>query len=195
MNLENFNNNFTVKIVHFDDATSNVVVKFKVRCLLNNRVSLHIATTDTTQLSEGYTISDVVSLSWNNIKTTVNQWASYNISHDPLSYLTITSTSNVIDLSTFNSNFNVKSGFFDILPDTNPTDWCIHYVVTRNNNSNISYGFKGLVPLTQQNCNNTLCADIAAAGWEIVKESACNWASQNLPVETVVDTIFVPVSI
>jgi hypothetical protein len=195
MNLENFNNNFTVKIVHFDDTTSNVVVKFKVRCVFNNRVSLHIATADTTQLSEGYTISDVASLSWNNIKTTVNQWASYNISKNKLSDLTITSTSNVIDLSTFNSNFNVKSSFFDALPDTNPTDWSLHYVVTRNNNSNLSYGFECLVPLTQQNCNNTLCADIAAEGWELVKESACNWAYQNLPVETVVDTIFVPVSI
>ena len=195
MNLENFNNNFTVKIVHFDDATSNVVVKFKVRCLLNNRVSLHIATADTTQLSEGYTTSDVVSLSWNNIKTTVNQWASYNIIEDPLSDLTITSTSNVIDLSTFNSNFNVKSSFFDIMPENNPTNWCIHYVVTRNNNSNIVHGFKGLVPLTQEYCNNTLGADIAAAGWELVKESACNWASQNLSIGTVVDTIFAPVSI
>ena len=128
MNLETFNNNFTVKIVHYDDANSNVVVKFKVRCVINNRVSLHIATADTTQLSGGYTISDVVSLSWNNIKTTVNQWASYNIIENQLSVLTITSTSNVIDLSTFNSNFNVKSSFFDALPDTNPTDWCIHYV-------------------------------------------------------------------
>ena len=98
-------------------------------------------------------------------------------------------------MSTFNSHFNVKSGFFDILPDTNPTDWCIHYVVRRNNDLNVVSGFQGLVPLTQEYCNNTLCSDIAAAGWELVKESACNWAYQNLPIETVVDTIFVPENI
>jgi hypothetical protein len=195
MNLQDFNNDFTVKVVYFDDATSNVAVHFSVKCLVNNRVSIHTSTADTTQLSEGYNDADVLTLAWNNIKTTVNTWASYNIIESPLTVLSITSVSNVISLSTFNANFTVKVIRFELNPNINPTHWCIQYSISRSNSQNISAVFEGLVPLTQDYCNNTLCTDIADAGWELVKDKACNWALDNMPVDSVVDTIFTPASI
>ena len=35
MNLQDFNNDFTVKVVYFDDTTSNVAVHFSVKCLVD----------------------------------------------------------------------------------------------------------------------------------------------------------------
>lgn len=194
MNLEDFSNNFTVTVVHFDDTTSNASVNFKVKCIPNNRVSIHTTVVDTTQLSEGYTHADVVSAAWENVKTVVNSWASYNIIEEPLSELSITSTSGVIDLSTFNTHFTVKVSQFELSPKINPTNWSIQFYISRKTNENISTFFSSLVPLTQEFCNNTLCADIAAAGWENIKEYICNWALANMPTDSVVDTIFVPSS-
>jgi hypothetical protein len=195
MNLEDFSNNFTVTVVHFDDSTSNISVNFKVQCKTNGRVSIHTSVVDTTELSEGYTESDVVSAAWNSIKTTVNTWASYNIVEDRLSELSITSTSGVIDLSTFNTHFTVKVSQFELTPKINPTNWSIQFYVYRKTNESISTFFSALVPLTQEFCNNTLCADIAGAAWEVVKNEACNWALNNIPTNSVINTIFNPVNI
>lgn len=195
MNLTDFNTNFTVTIVAFDDTTSNVSVHFKVKCNVNDRVSLHTAVADTTLLSEEYTDNDVVTAAWNTIKTTVNTWASFNITEDPVSVLTITSTSNAISLSTFNTNFTVKVTRFEMIPSINPTHWSIHLLIYDTSTPSLSTYYEGLVPLTSEYCNNTLCSDIADAAWELVKNQACDWASQNLPTESVVDTIFVPASV
>lgn len=107
----------------------------------------------------------------------------------------VTSTSNAIDLTTFNTHFSVKIVRFELIPIINPTYWCIQYQVSRINNQSIVTIFKSLLPLTSQYCNNTLCADITAAGWEIIEDSICSWALANLPVDTVVDTVFTPTSI
>lgn len=195
MNLEDFSNNFTVTVVQFDDTTSNVSINFKVQCIPNGRVSIHTSIVDTTGLSEGYTEADVVSAAWNSIKAIVNTWASYNIVEDKLSELSITSTSGVIDLSTFNTHFTVKVSQFELTPKINPTNWSIQFYVSRKTNESISTFLSALVPLTQEFCNNTLCVDIAEAAWEVVKNEACHWASNNIPTNSVIDTIFNPANI
>jgi hypothetical protein len=195
MNITDFNTDFSVKVVRFDDLTSNVSVHFQVKCIPNNRVSIHTTEVDTTQLSEGYTNSDVLSAAWLNIKTVVNSWASFNIIEEPLSVFSVTSVTNAIDLTTFNTHFSVNIIRFELIPNINPTHWCIQYQVTRINKQSISAVFDSIVPLTSEFCNNTLCANSAAAGWEIIKEIICNWAIANIPTDSVVDTIFVPGSI
>ena len=194
MNLTDFNNDFTVTVVHFDDTTSNATVNFKVKCIPNNRVSIHTTVVDTTQLSNGFTDNDVLSAAWENVKTVVNTWASYNIIEEPLSVLSVTSTTNVIDLTSFNTHFSVKLVRFELIPNINPTYWCLQYCIARINNQSITTVFESIVPLTQEFCNNTLCADIVDAGWENIKEYICNWALANMPTDSVVDTIFVPSS-
>lgn len=73
MNLTDFNTDFSVKVVRFDDTTpTNVSVHFQVRCIPNNRLSIHTTEVDATQLSEGYTDSDILSAAWLNVKTAVN---------------------------------------------------------------------------------------------------------------------------
>jgi len=196
MNLGDFNSNFTVRVVQFDNTTTNnISVNFKVQCISNIRVSIHTTIVDTTQLSEGYTDIDVVNAAWENVKTIVNAWASFNITEERLSELLITSTSSVIDVSTFNTHFSVKVVYFKLIPNINPTFWSIQFSVSKKIKENISAVFEGLVPLTQDYCNNSLCSNIAAAGWELVKEQACNWALNNIPTDSIVDTVFIPINI
>lgn len=195
MNLTDFNTDFTVTISRFDDSTSNVSVHFKVQCNINNRVSIHTTVVDTTQLSSGYTNNDVISEAWDNVKTTVNSWASFNILEDPLVEFTVPSTSSAIDLTTFNTHFTVKLIRFELVPTINPSYWSIYYNVTSKVKPNtISNFFEGLIPLTGDFCNNTLCSDIAEAGWELAKNEACYWAVNNIP-SSIVDTVFTPSSV
>lgn len=195
MNLEDFSNNFTVTVVKFDNSTSNNFVNFKVQCLPNNRVSIHTATVDTTLLAGEFTQADVISSAWDSIKTTVNAWASYNIVENSLSELAITSTSEAIDLTTFNTYFTVKVTQFSLTPAINPTHWCIQLQVHRNTNESIYTLFTSLIPLTSEFCNNTLCSDIATASWELVKNQACNWAVSNLPSESLLNAVYTPTAI
>ena len=194
MNLTDFNTDFTVTIVHFDDATSNVSVHFKVQCDVNNRVSIHTTLVDTTQLSSGYTSNDVIAEAWDNVKTVINSWASFNILEDPLSEISITSTSSAIDVSTFNTHFTVTLTRFELVPTINPIYWSIYYCITSKVKPSISSFFEGLIPLTEDFCNNTLCTDISEAGWELVKNNACNWAVNNIP-SSIVDTVYTPTSV
>jgi hypothetical protein len=194
MNLTDFNTNFTVTISRFDDSTSNVSVNFKVQCNVNYRVSIHTTVVDTTQLSSGYTSNDVIAEAWDNVKTVVNQWASFNILDDPLVEFTVPSTTSDIDLTTFNTHFTVTLIRFELVPTINPSYWSIYYCVTSKVKSSISNFFEGLIPLTEDFCNNTLCSNIAESGWELAKNHACNWAANNIP-SGIVDTVFTPTSV
>ena len=192
LTLQEFKDNFEVTVVNFDDTNNNVNVHFKVQC---NRLSIHTTSVDTTQLSQGYSNQDVVTAAGENVKTTVNSWASFNVVENRLTELTITSTSSAIDLSTFNENFIVKIIRFELVPDINPTNWCIGFSVAVKDNEAVSNNFEGLVPITQDYCNNTLCSNIANSSWELVKDKACQWASEKLPTHDVLDTKFIPTNI
>lgn len=194
MNLTDFNSDFTVTISRFDDSTSNVSVHFKIQCDLNNRVSIHTTVVDTTQLSSGYTTNDVIAEAWDNVKSAVNSWASLNILEDPLVVFTVPSTSSAIGLSTFNTHYTVTLIRFELVPTINPSYWSIYYCVTSKVKSSISNFFEGLIPLTEDYCNNTLCSNIAEAGWELAKNRACDWAANNIP-SGIVDTVFTPGSV
>jgi hypothetical protein len=192
LTLQEFNDNFSVTVVHFDNSTSTVSVHFMVQCKSNNRVSIHTALVDTTQLQQGYTNSDVVSDAWNQVKSTVNIWAPFNLAQDRLTELEITSTSNLIDVSTFNTHFIVRVIRFELVPYSNPTNWCIGFAIYVRDNESISQNYEGLLPITQEYCNNTLCSNIASAAWELVKETACAWAVEKLPTHDVLNTTFIP---
>lgn len=192
LTLQEFNDNFEVTIVHFDNSTSNVAVHFKVRCTPNNRLSIHTSTVDTTQLTPGYTHADITLAAWDSIKSVVNTWAAFNLVENRLTELTVTSTSNAINVSTFNANFLVKIIRFELVPSINPTNWCIGFNVCAIGNESTCNNYEGLIPLTETYCNNTLCSNIVEAGWEIVKDNVCEWAAGKLPTQDVLDTVFVP---
>lgn len=192
LTLQEFNDNCTVTVVRFDNATSNVSVHFKVLCNNNNRTSIHTTTVDTTQLQPGYTNQDVISHAWESVKNVVNVWAPFNLTEDRLSELEVISTSNSIDVSTFNTHFKVKLMRFELVPQINPVNWCIGFLVCIRENESICNSFEGLLPITQNYCNNTLCTDIAYAAWELVKEGASQWAADKMPLHDVLNINFVP---
>jgi hypothetical protein len=195
LSLQDFTDNFTVTTVHFDNSTTNVSVHFKVHCRPNNRISIHTKSVDTTQLQQGYTSQDVIAEAWNAVKNVVNTWAEFNLSQDRLTELTVTSTSNAIDVNTFNTHFLVKIIRFDLVPQVNPTDWCIGFSLCIRDNESMSQNFEGLISLTQEYCNNTLCTDIANAAWDLVKNNASDWAASKLPNHDILNIIFVPTNI
>ena len=195
LSLQDFNDNFTVTTIHFDDSTTDVLVYFKVQCRSNSRLSIHTTSVDTTQLQPGYTSQDVIAEAWNSVKNVVNTWAEFNLPEDRLTELTISSTSNAIDVNTFNTHFLVKIIRFELFPQVNPTLWCIGFSVCIRNNESISQNFEGLISLTPEYCNNTLCTDIATAAWELVKNDASDWAAGKLPKHDILNVIFVPTNI
>lgn len=192
LTLQEFNDNFTVTVVRFDNTTSNISVHFKVQCNKNNRVSIHTAVVDTTQLQQGYTNQDVISQAWSSVKDVVNVWAPFNLAEDRLSELEVTSTSNSINVSTFNTHFKVKIMRFELVPQINPTHWCIGFLVCIRENESICNSFEGLLPINQNYCNNTLCSNIATAAWELIKDGACGWAADKMPLHDVLNINFVP---
>jgi hypothetical protein len=192
LTLQEFNDNFTVTTVRYDNSDmSNVIIHFKVQCNTNKRLSVHTTSVDTTQLSQGFTHSDVINSAWSNIYNTVNQWAAYNLVDDPLNMLTITSTTNDISLTDFNNNFTVYVCRFEPVPMSRPVDWCIGFRVQAKSVENITQNFEGVVPISSY-CNNTLCADIANAAWDIVKGNVCSWAVNKLSLNEVLNNTFVP---
>lgn len=195
LSLQEFNDNFTVTVVHFDNSTSNVSVHFKVQCRPNNRLSIHTTSVDTTQLQQGYTNQDVITEAWNSVKNVVNTWAAFNLVEDRLTELTVTSTSNAIDVNTFNTHFLVKIIRFELVPQVNPTHWCVGFSVCIRENESTCQNFEGLISLTQEYCNNTLCTSIATAAWDLVKNNASDWAAGKLPTHDILDTTFVPTNI
>lgn len=191
LTLQEFNDNFNVTVVNFDNSTNNVLVHFKVQCKLNYRVSIHTASVDTTQLQSGYTNEDIVSTAWDSIKTVVNTWAAFNLVQDKLLELVVNSTTNAIDLTTFNTHFIVKVIRFELVPETNPTNWCIGFSICIRGNERIYNNYESLLPITEY-CNNTLCVNIANAAWELVKDKVCEWATTQLPLHDILNITFVP---
>jgi len=92
MNITDFNTNFSVRVVDYNDATSNIKVHFRVQCIPNGRVSIHIASVDIATMNEGWTKQDVITAAWTSITSIVNAWASFNIVEDRLTELTSATT-------------------------------------------------------------------------------------------------------
>jgi hypothetical protein len=195
MSIEEFNQNFTVKVIIYtnDNNSEYKDIGFKVCCKSNGRISIHTATVNITQLPQNYINEDVVAAGWELVKATVFDWASFNIQEDRLSVLDIVSTSDIIDVNTFNSYFEVQVMKFECTPVVNPTDWCIGFKIVLKSNELTNLYIDGTVSLSQH-CNNTLCTNIATAVWDQVKDQVCMWASDKIPDSDVLNKKYIPSS-
>ncbi len=194
--LENFNNSFNVRIVDYkvQPNSSNVSVYYEVRCFVNNRVSVHVAVVDVTQLSEGYTTNDVIETGWQLVKDTVNSWATSNVTKTSLSIFTPATTTNAISLSDFNNNFIVRMARFELYPQVQPSSWCIGFHVYSTTKDNISMYFDCSLSI-EQYCNDTRCLDIATAAWETLKDNICGWAATEFVKTNLLNTTYTPTDI
>jgi hypothetical protein len=191
--LEDFNNNFTVRIAEFtqDNATSIGTVYYEVKCMLNNRLSIHIANVDLTQMQEGYTANDVIEAGWNNVKSNVNSWATTNIANQPITTYTPTSTNADITLTDFNNAFTVYLQRWELFPSVEPNSWCVGFVVVSKTRANVSF-YRDCNLNLHDFCNNTHCMDIMNAAWDIVKDPMCSLAATEIVKSTVLNNLYTP---
>lgn len=191
--LEDFLTNFTVRVVEYkaeDDAS--ITVHFEVRCIANNRLSIHIASVDVSSLQE-YTSNDVLGIAWDNVKSNVNDWATTNIVKPPYSVFTPESSTDDISLTDLNNNFTVRVCRWELYPKERPTSWCVGFEILKNADQQSKLTDCTISINTL--CNNTLCQDIMTAAWNILKPTLCSWASQVFSDANVINTIYVPVNL
>jgi hypothetical protein len=194
--LEDFNNNFKVRVADYkaDPNTSNITIYYEVKCLLNNRVSVHVANVDTTQLQEGYTYTDVIDAGWQAVKDTVSLWSSSNVIKPQLTTYTPSVTTDDISLTDFNNNFGVSVTRFELYPTIQPTSWCIGFIAYSKTKDNVVC-YRDCNVSMEQYCNNTRCLNIAAAAWEILQSTICSWAATEFAKSNVINTIYVPTDV
>jgi hypothetical protein len=194
--LVDFNDSFKVRVADYksDPNTSNITIYFEVKCLLNNRVSVHVANVDTTQLQEGYTFTDVIDVGWQSVKDSVNSWSSSNVVKAQLTtYIPSTTTDDIL-LTDFNDNFGVSVQRFELYPTMQPNSWCIGLTAYSKTKENIVCYRDCNVSLTEF-CNNTRCLNIVAAAWEQLKGTFCNWAATEFAKANVINTIYIPTDV
>jgi hypothetical protein len=194
--LEDFNNNFKVRVVEYkaDPNTSNLTVYYEVKCISNNRVSVHVATVDVTQLQEGYTSTDVIEAGWQAVKDTVSTWSSFNITKPQLTTYTPTTSSDDISLTDFNNNFGISVQRFELYPIVQPHAWCVGFTAYSKTKENIVC-YRDCNVSIEQFCNDTRCLNIAAAAWEQLQDTICSWAASEFAKSQVINTIYTPTDV
>lgn len=191
--LEDFLNNFTVRVANYThEQETTIVVHFEVRCNINGRLSIHIASVDVSGM-QGYTTNDVIEQAWGMVKSNVSDWATTNIINPPLSVFTPTTCTNDISLTDFNNNFTVRVRRWELYPMERPVAWVVGFEVTNTEGSR-SKIIDCTIPIVEL-CNNTQCLDIMTAAWNVMKSAFCAWAGQVLADANVINTIYVATSL
>lgn len=192
--LESFNANFTVRVADYKelvDTPNTVKVIYEVLCNSNRRVGVFISDVDTLTLSEGFTPSDVLEAAWDEVKTSVKDWADVNIQHEQYTTYTVPSTTEAITLQDFNDNFNVQLIRYELYPKVSPSSWCIGFYIYSSSRPGVNMFVDGNVPI-EDFCNNVLCVSVTGAVWNTIKERVCSWAAAELAKPPVINTNFVP---
>lgn len=197
MTLEEFTNNFVVKVVDYKDVGNDTVkVVFEVKCTDNKRVGVFIADVDTTTLDEGFTEQDVVEAAWDLQKSNVNDWSVVNLPHQVLSAHTPLSVSNgsPITITDFNNNFTVAVRRYELYPEISPVSWCVGFYIYKTDDASENMYIDGNVPIESQ-CNNVLCVNVVEAVWDTIKHNVCTWAATQIAKASVIDTTFTPTTV
>jgi hypothetical protein len=194
--LADFNDSFKVRVADYksDPNTSNITIYYEVKCLLNNRVSVHVANVDTTQLQEGYTFTDVIDAGWQAVKDTVSSWSSSNVIKPQLTTFTPSTTSDDISVIDFNNNFSVSVQRFELYPTVQPNSWCIGLAAYSKTKENIVCYRDCNVSLSEF-CNDTRCLNIATAAWDQLQTTLCSWAATEFAKANVINTIYIPTDV
>ena len=192
ISLQDFLQNFSVRVVEYKTELNSIItVHYEVRCIINNRLSIHIASVDVSELEE-YTSADVLDLAWDEVKTNVTNWATTNISNPPLINFTPQTSTGSISLTDLNNNFSISISRWELYPKDRPSSWCIGFLMTKNGADKKKY-LDCSIPFTNL-CNNTLCLDIITAAWDVIKPSFCAWAAEVL-LDDVVNSIYTPANL
>lgn len=196
ISLEDFLSNFSVRVADYspDAMTSNVHVKYEVRCLLNARLSVHVTDVDVNTLPAEYTSQDVLDAAWENVKVNVTDWATTNVVNPQLTHFIPTDTTDDISLTDFNNNFVVRVSRWELYPNIQPSYWVVGFEVSNTEGVIESKTLDCTMPIVDM-CGNTLCLNIMTAAWEVLKGPLCSWAAQKFNTQSVINTSYVPTSV
>lgn len=191
--LEDFLTNFTVRIANYKlEQETTIIVHFEVRCNVNGRLSIHVATVDVSGM-QSYTTNDVIEQAWSMVKTNVRDWATTNIVNPPFLVFTPTTCTNDISLTDLNTNFTIRVSRWELYPKERPVAWVVGFEMTKNGGSQ-SKIMDCTIPITEL-CNNTLCLDIMTAAWNRMETTFCAWASEVMSDANVLNTIYIATSL
>jgi hypothetical protein len=192
--LENFNADFTVRVADFTelvDTPDTIKVMYEVLCKINKRIGVFISDVDTTTLSVGFTNADVLEAAWDDVKSSVKDWADVNIQHGQYTIFTVPSTTEAITVQDFTDNFTVQLIRYEVYPKVSPSSWCIGFYVYSTSRPGVNMFIDGTVPI-EDFCNNVLCVSVTGAVWNLIKERVCSWAAAEVAKPSVINTNFVP---
>jgi hypothetical protein len=191
-----FQDNFSVRIVEYTAnlLNSDIHVEFEVKCSLNERLSIHKTDVDTSILSEGYTSQDVLNSAWNGVKGDVNAWATSTVVKSQIDIYDPLTVTDDISLEDFNTNFDVQVLRLNLYPSTKPTSWCIAFNIVMKNRTTSSL-YADCVVSTSDFCGNTLCLSILEAGWNLLKQRICSWASGEFASTVVLNSPYAPTDV
>lgn len=194
--LQEFNDNFQVRVVEYraEPNTTDITVYYDVKCKTNFRVSVYIATVDTTELDEGYTSEDVIEAGWVTIKDAVNSWATTNAPKPQFTTFTPDVTTDDISVTDFNNNFTVYLHRFELFPAIQPSSWCIGLTAFSQTQPNVSI-YRDCNLNINDFCNDTECLDIVTAAWLQLKSSICSWAATEFAKSNIINTLYTPTDI
>lgn len=190
MDLTTFQTNFTVSVVNIlsNAVNDTIQIGFKVTCSVNNRVGIFIENVVLSNLSQGYTMQDVIDTAWDAQKQNIHDWAFVNLPHDVLSEYIPETTTTDISLTDFNNNFNVRVSRYELYPSEQPQFWCVGLVVSHKVKGVSTYRDCSLP--TNQHCNNVLCTSVVTAAWDIMQSSICAWAKEILSQDDLINTSY-----
>lgn len=195
--LETFNANFTVRVADYAEVVGTpdtIKVVYEVICISNKRIGVFISDVDTTTLSVGFTYEDVLEAAWDEVKSSVKDWADVNIEHQQYTTYEVTSTTSAITLQDFNDNFTVQLIRYELYPKVSPSSWCVGFYIYSSTRPGVKMFIDDTVPMADY-CNNVLCSTVAGAVWTLIKERVCSWAAAELAKPPVINTNFVPTSL
>lgn len=195
--LETFNANFTVRVADYTEVVGTpdtIKVVYEVVGNINRRTGVFISDVDTTTLSVGFTYEDVLEAAWDEVKSSVSDWADVNIEHEQYTTYVVTSTTLDISLQDFNDNFNVQLIRYELYPKVSPSSWCVGFYIYSSTRPGVKMFIDDTVPMADY-CNNVLCESVTGAVWTKIKERVCSWAAAELAKPPVINSTFVPTSL
>lgn len=195
--IETFNANFTVRVADYREVVGTpdtIKVVYEVLCISNKRIGVFISDVDTTTLSVGFTHEDVLEAAWDEVKSSVSDWADVNIEHEQYTTYTVLSTTSAISLQDFNDNFTVQLIRYELYPKVSPVSWCVGFYIYSTTRPGVKMFIDDTVPMADY-CNNVLCESVTGAVWTIIKERVCSWAAAELEKPPVINTNYVPTSL
>jgi hypothetical protein len=201
ISIESFNANFLIHIrsiakPHIDETgIIPADIGFNIVCVPNNRVQFfeyHIMDQNVVDTSNDQQLVDIA---WAALKSDIQTWASTAINKNNLIGYIYTPTSEFnntfgnLNLTTYNTNFTTQINRFEVHPLQEPNSWSVGFQIT--NSIGESMYANTIVPV-ETFAVTSAEQDIMDNAWDNLKDSICIWASSNIGLSSLLNSVYTP---